>query len=412
MRIWLTKIISMGLMSSLILSCGKEEDTELADAGDLPQAGSINLSGLGGGSTALSLAERDCDAGSENMGWLMGLGLGAACNSTGFASNILLGSEDGDHDSDGELTCDDWTYAEENDQDAGILTGLICDPNFRTQRLVSYYGVGDGSATGIDFRDASATDDFTAAGSWLAGDEASFPAEIRLFTGTDLSSLTGIFDVQLDSVDKGNMGVRWQGLNVQSQFNNVSDATSCEASPSSETCFTQSLALYAPGTDVFEGFNVQVYADNKLDPTFLIVEGKFSYSATQASAWSVGDSNPCSTEMASTRKLHIRTVQKGTQIWSSAKFYDENDELHSCTVGAIDLFDSISTGYCENLADGASDFGQNPECTDITVADYDSIWGTETSFGYVTSDPTAIFDFTPKTVDGNEICTPDGCSSF
>jgi hypothetical protein len=148
------------------------------------------------------------------------------------------------------------------------------------------------------------------------------------------------------------------------------------------------------------GAQVIAYADNKLTPTFLIVEGKIQITKEIAAEWFQGNSNTATAEsevsksLLATREIYFRTVQKGGQLWGSFDFRNSDGKtIEAITTDAngkkLDLSALIKNGalnqnfagFCANL--GSSDL---TACRDIDPSKYEKIWVTDSGMPVLSDD--------------------------
>ena len=379
-------ILGLGCLSS----CSAEEEEEEgattvaedgAVAGDpnftgedsIPQVQAINLTGLGTGSTTLTLQDDDDSecAQAENAG-IFSLALGGACHSAGLASNLLLGDDGGDPGGDGNIDCADY---DTNNDDSGILMSLMCeDVMLQTPNVVSLgFGESDGTF-GVSFADFSSSDTTTAKGSWTAGSENNFPANIRMWTGSSFSDLSGIIGINLSSLSAGTvyfdstpfsdeMGF---AMKVEVSFDAKTDASSCATAPSDDNCHWQEVKIYSGEDEITNGppngFHLKIWADNIDTPTFLAIEGKYRYSDANAGTFD--------NFIPEIRHVYFQVIEQNDIIWGKFAFTDTNDAAVTHSSDAVNTFlTSLATdGICSNdLATDGQNFSEASTCAALGV---------------------------------------------
>ena len=415
-------LIVLSLLSS---GCGKkkeaaeDEEAEMGQVlangnaknptttGSVPQVGSINLGGLGDESSAAALNmteesdETKCSDGPD-MG-IFGLALGGACHTTGLASKLMLGSESGDNNKDGKVDCGDYTEGKDN----GIMLGLMCGDFFKRYdgiKAFSFENKEKADFLALSFADFNAADSLAAAGSWTKGDDTSYPANIRLWgSKTSFSALKGVFSANLSSLHAGEVQVDFENplkaerMRVSSTFaNNFDKKSGCAANPNASNCVFQEVKIYNPD-DLNEngapnGMHIRVLTDDKNAPTFYIIEGRYKYRAEKAAGFAQHG-------LGGTREIYFKTVQKSGQVWGQFNFLDENgnDVLPG---GLTDLIvAALKAGVCKSTVTGAD----VASCTEITPANYASLWLNRTGMDGMTTTPITT-DFETGKPTKSELC--------
>jgi hypothetical protein len=420
------KSVHLILAAGLVYGCGnKAEETEateeqqqqqvLANGNSsspestpaVPQVGSINLAGLGDDGTAASLRLADDAADKcnrENMG-VFGLALGGACHTSGLAARIMLGSEDGDHNGDGKLDCGDF----EEGKDRGIVLGMMCGDFFKRFDGIKSFAFAEPAASrylGLSFADFDADDGVTATGSWSKGNAASYPANIRLWgSETSLDAMTGLFAANLASLNEGEVQVdfnnpeKGEHLRASSKFtNNLATKANCASDPSTTNCVFQEVKIYNPDDTNQEGapngMHIRIMTDDKLAPTFYMLEGRYMYRAEK-----VGH---LPAFLQATREIYFRAVQQDGQIWGQFEFRDADGALVAGENALQNLIlAAVQQGQCKSISDGS-----DVTCTAVDPAQYASLWqGREAMDDMSTSPVTA--DFVNGKPVKQELCLAD-----
>jgi hypothetical protein len=354
------------LAATLFVGCGEEEAEDVGVVnGNFPRVHAIPLDGMFATSAALS--ENECDT--TGMNGIFGLPLGGACHTAPMASNLLVG------DTSPDFECAQ--YDPDSDAEYGLLIHLICAPwmQAKTQSML-FSETGDSGEEWIAISFEQFGDD-EAVGYWNRGGEGSYPADIRVWMGDAADDLTGVMAIHLESQDKGTVYLDRFGeedWDMQFDFNNPSDVSSCATTPSSENCFYNKIQIYAGEGAIADGppngFNLSVFADSKTTPNFTALEGKYRYTAEYAAA-SFTDDFAQQASLEDVRNIYFQTIKQENQIWGSFAFKDENDDSLTYSLGDADLFDILAEGRCSNIGDSDENFD---ECTTITPADYTSFW--------------------------------------
>ena len=386
------------VLSAIILftGCGEKDDEVVATtAGAIPNAQSIQLTSLFNSSAALA---DDTECSDEGMNGLFGLALGAACHTSPMAADLLIGENTPEN-----FSCDD--YKEDSDDEYGILINLICNPAFPAKlKTVLFNNEAEGEAIAISFAKFGPTE---VAGYWSRGSADSYPADIRIWFGDSIETLEGLVAIHLESVDEGTIyltgfkGDTGEDLNWQFKidYKNVADTSSCATSPSKDNCHSQDIKIYTGEGAISDGppngFNLSILANSKTNPDFMAIEGKYRY--TEATAAGFNDAFALESGLQATRQIYLQTIKKDTQVWGKFAFRDENDALLSYNVGSTDIFELVNNGNCSNIGDTDEDFD---ECTDITPADYDSLWQGESLMESITETPVDITVGDAPTTEG------------
>ena len=332
---------------------------------------------------------------------IFGMALGGACHTAPLGAMLLLGSETGDFDGDGDTDCDDLAAAESKRVDGqggpGLLMNLVCGDIFKTYSNITTLASQEtkGSSTeamGISFKDFAGN----GVGSWTAGNAASYPANVRIWGGTTIADMTGMIAMNLTSVNKGALYLKrlaspaeaGSGISGRVDFSNTTGA-SCKTTPNSENCNFQQIKFYGGEGEIVDGppnsFNLRIFADNKLAPTFLALEGRYRYS--DASAARTFGTDPA-TNARNFRQIYFRAVQKGGQIWGRFIFRDgAAAQITTYTVGNTnDLAGyGAEAGFCYNLGVEAA-----VPCTDVNYLDYASLWQGEEVLENLTASPAEV----------------------
>lgn len=291
-------ILTAGALSVALTACEEEkdddEDASSSNSGtsfpnsasnlpsgstatnpDVPDTQSINLSPLGSSSTSsLSLSsDTKCD-GASSRG-IFGLALGGACHTSSFASDFLLGETNGgDFNEDGEIDCSDFTAATAAGEEPGVMFQLTCNSLFQTYAVQSIAFSGeedDEDSMGISFADFTG-DTNTGVGTWYAGNADSYPANMRIYAGSDISDMTGFVALDMTNSSNGtlwiNLAERFEG---EVTFDLKDDASGCSADPSTTTCHFQEVKLFnsqpsGNGDEPPLGFHIRIFADSVSSP--------------------------------------------------------------------------------------------------------------------------------------------------
>ncbi|SMF81852.1 hypothetical protein [Pseudobacteriovorax antillogorgiicola] len=388
------KIVMTSLIGASLglVGCGAEEEEEDGDTvttDTVPQIQAIDLTGLGNG-TSTSLVEDDCDAASS--GGIFGLAFGGACHTAPFAENLLLGEDGGDPGGDGTVDCAD--YDSDND-DSGILMSLLCESFIQQNpNMVSMGFEDDGSAIAASFVDFDSTDTMTAVGAWSAGNSDSFPANIRMWSGTTLSDLTGIVGIKLSDLQNGTIyfdstpftSTGEQAIQVQVDFSAKDDASNCATSPSTDNCHWQEIRLYAGETLTTNGppngFHLRILANDVDAPTFMVLEGRYRYAE-----------NPnFGNGMSDTRQIYYQVVENNDVVWGTFAFLDANGDAISTGNTFVDAFltSLASDGICsDDLVTDANNNSQAKTCTELGVdaSVWTDLFTGQTDFTNITESP-------------------------
>lgn len=421
------KSVYIIVAAGLIYGCGKkEEDTEseeqrqqqvLAKGNSsspeaqpaVPQVGAINLSGLGndGADTAaLNLADGEggkCDAGPD-MG-VFGLALGGACHTSGLASKLMLGSEDGDHNGDGVLNCADFQEGE----DRGLVLGMMCGDFFKRFDGIKSFAFSEPAASrymGLSFADYAADDGVTAVGSWSKGNAASYPANIRLWgSKTSFETLSGVFAANLVSLDEGEVQVdfkdddKGEHIRASSKFkNNLATKANCESEPSDANCVFQEVKIYNPDDTEQQGapngMHIRIMTDDKKAPSFYVIEGRYMYKAEKVQHFPAF--------LHGTREIYFRAVQQSGQIWGQFEFRGSDGELLTGSTPIETLIlAAVQQGQCKTVSDG-----EDAACSAVDPSKYASLWLGRDAMDAMASSPVTA-DFTTGKPTKQELCLAD-----
>lgn len=384
------RALALGAMLFATASCSEDdEDVNPFVAGDFPGVADINLTQLGASAGTALTSGGDCET--DAVDGVFGLPLAGACFTAPFASNFLLGE-----DTNSTFTCDDYS----EDGDYGFLIHLICNPGLQDNMQSLAFGE-DGTAFSISF--AQWGTDSNAVGVWNRGGQNVYPADMRIWGGTDFENQTGLAAMKLTSADEGSVYIASLAApgttdplasEIRVDFKNVADASNCAASPSADNCYSQQIQILTPDEAVTDappaGFNLYIYGDDKDSPNFMAIEGKYRYSAAQAAAaWSGEDI----TALQDIRTIYFQVVQTGDEVFGKFEFKDESDQRLSFSVGSVDIFELLADGVCQDLSDGETE-ELNDTCDTITdFSIYDSLWRGEANVDSVTTSPVDV-DFT------------------
>ena len=384
--------------TNVITGCSKKKSSKPSSSeptGNLilvPDVQAINLNDLGSSqASGLTSNETNCSS-SEGRG-VFSYALGGACSLSPLVSQVLLGGPSGDYDNDGELTCADYDYAQEKKLDSGILLALMCESVFRAKSNVTkmlFDSEGEGFL-GISFEafDTSSS----AVGSWSSGNDASYPANVRLYTGASIESLSGL--VAMNLKDRAN-GVVWvnagaDNFSAKISFSSPTDATNCKSSPSKTNCYYQDIRIYTPsglGGGAPSGIHMQIWVDNKTEPSFYAIEGRYTYTASQADTI-FADFTP----FKDLRDLYFKTVKVDSNLWGIFDFKGENSANIVYPTTGQDFLALLRNpaGVCQDLASSTRD---NISGTCADSMKNLSIFEGSTTFAKITADPSTEVDFT------------------
>ena len=412
MKLNLRYIVTVSLIVGGVSHCSKKSSkkSEVNTSGTLvllPDVDSVNMNKLGSPESANLDETTDCAA-SENRG-IFSIGLGGVCSLAPFVSNLLLGGKSGDYDGDGALTCGDYDAAQAKDQEPGLLLSLMCDLTFRLKPNLTDLLVENetGKYLGISFTKFDAQS--AAAGAWSAGNDASYPANIRLYQGTDKDNLSGLIAMSLASRTNGTVWVDTGaegGFQAKVTFSTPKDTSQCKSNPSTTTCIHQDVRIYAKNGLSAQspyGIHLEVWVDNKESPSFYAIEGRYSYSAAVAEA--IWGSQPTLTALAATRDIYFKSVQSGSSLWGVFDFRGENDSTFTWAPSGIDYLAIMrsSNGICQDLASATRD-NISGTCADSmkTVP----VFAGFDSFAKISASPASEVDFAtnkPSTVGINQL---------
>lgn len=389
----------------------EDEEDENLQMVSLPDVRSIDLSNLGR-KASLRLADsakQPCDE-ELNLG-IFGLPIGAACHTSAMANGIIYGSAP-DRDNDNALTCADY---KSDAEDGGILAPLLCEKGLlKTPRLQSLRFVDEKSQNvAISFADFDPDDNLTALGNWTAKGEDSgrYPANIRFWSGQP--KLKRLLALSLSDGKNGQLAMdfninNYPGL-LTSDFTAPADATACSSTPGEQTCFSQNIKLktYGDPNTLIPGVTLRILADTRENPSFVIIEGKFSYPAEVAEKL-FASANGSPESFKKIREIYVRSVQKGTQIWGTFDFKDETGATIQTPMitenGVVDftkvLKDGVTnapySGVCQNRGTDAQ-----VACTEINYTDYAGVWKGDAAIAPVLPEFDITIDFSnPPVADG------------
>ena len=388
----------------------------------VPQVGAIALEGLGThamtvAATGAALVDNAC---SQDQLGVMGIALGGACNTAPFVSRILLGSRNGDFDGDGDVDCADFVAAKAAGADPGIMLNLLCESVMQATNNVTSLAFLTGKANAdaafaVSFKDFQ--NDVPAVGSWSHGTAASYPADIRIFRGRTLDTLSGLLALSLNDPNSGSVKLAGFGPSAQFSadvaFSNKKQAGKCADAPSTTNCHWQDVRIYGGEGSTAggppNGFHLKIFADDKEKPAFLALEGKYRYTTATSAATAAGQTGCPGGEMAKLRTVYFQTVQRGAQIWGRFSFLDGNGQSLACVSGGgVDPFAMLARpeGICQNVG---SD--RWVACTSIDYTNYVELWQGEATFSNVTESPVSVDVFAnPPTERG--LCTTAGCNAM
>jgi len=438
----LRKIVSMGALSAGLVfgasACKKSAEAEGDEASTvtgtgggggsgstsaydpaIPQVGSIVLSTLGTGETAAAaLTEGDeTNCGQSSLG-IFGMALGGACHTAPLAAKMMLGNQTGDFDGDGDSDCDDLVAAQAGAASggggAGILMHLICGEVFKKTANVTSLAFQETKEAqtetiGISFADFSGA----GVGSWTAGNIASYPADIRIWGGTTFGDLSGMVAMSLQNLNEGSLyinrlgepGSTGGGISGRIDFANA-DGSDCEETPSADHCNFQQVKFYGGEGDIVDGppnsFHLRIFADSKVAPKFLALEGRYRYSdALAARTWG----SHAGTNAPNIRQVYFRAVQKDGQIWGRFIFRDGSGaQITTYTIASPNdlTYFAQEQGFCQNLGSQAP-----VACSAISYATYNDLWVGEDAMENLTSSPANV-NWTGAPAR-QELCTLSQC---
>jgi hypothetical protein len=411
--LWGVQIL-LAMQLSGPIGCGSfagnpEEEEQVApkSEAEIPDVTRINLTNLGKADAALKLRgmgeypsrknqfsvfellanEGKTGCGQQDLG-LFGISIDAACTLSAISSNLLYG-ENPDRDGDGKLTCGDYRSGEE---DLGFLTPLLCEPAvLATKNIRSVRFEEDGVKTAISFEKFS--DDSAVIGNWTASgpETGRYPANIRAWRGTTDPQLDPVLAFALESIGLGTNYFDLRPLNEslvgEVAFSIPVSPEKCKSEPSKENCFWQDIQILITDAEKAlsgsspSGIHLVIFADNKQNPTFVAIEGKYRYDPAVAKKI-LDAAEPGPSLFKNTIEIYFRTVQVNEQLWGSFDFKDSEGK----TV-AMDILDDkgklISLtelmrngpggeaygGICQNLS--SKDLA---ECSRINYKDYAAVW--------------------------------------
>ncbi|MFK7826974.1 MAG: hypothetical protein AB8G05_22720 [Oligoflexales bacterium] len=361
----------------------------------LPDATSIQLGSLGvkqeGASLFLEenrellLNETERCQGSDQLG-VFGFALGPVCHTSYFIDDTLYGRSP-DRDGDGDLSCADYNL---DKNDLGILFPLLCEPGLLANPKIKTLNILEGSENfAISF--LPFIEDEFAVGSWTAigEDSGRYPGQIRIWSNQNRADLAGILGMKLNSKKSGQLFFDYRPLNsellgsieYETQFN----TEVCETKPSRENCHWQeSMFAGTKGSSSeapIPGMHLIVLANKKENPSFLVLEGKLSYTQEAAEKTWPESNAAAHQDFHTVREVYFRTVQKGSQIWGSFDFKNSDNLTIESIIDVsgfpIDLTKMMRNGssdipyqgICQNL--GSDEW---VDCVDINYQDYNSLW--------------------------------------
>jgi hypothetical protein len=217
--------------------------------------------------------------------------------------------------------------------------------------------------------------------------------------------MTGVFAANLLSLDEGEVQVDFENkekaehFRVSSAFkNNLSTKSNCESDPSESNCVFQSVKLFNPEDDSVggapNGMHLRIMTDDKINPTFYVIEGRYNYSAAKAAGFAEHG-------LDGTREIYFQTIQSGGQIWGKFEFRDSSDELISAPGVTGAILAVLGNGVCKNTSDGADE-----ACGDIDTSVYAGLWLGRTQMDSLTTIPVNA-DFVTGKPTKSELCLTD-----
>lgn len=389
-------------LTNVMAGCSKKKSKNNSDVeltGSLilvPDVQAINLNQLGSSESTKLTAEDQTDCTSTEGRGVFSFALGGACSLSPIVSEFLLGGLSGDYDADGKLTCADYDAAQQKNLNPGVLLSLMCESVFRDKSNVSkiLFESDDKSLLGISFEPFDTTS--SAVGNWNSGNEASYPANIRLYTGATVEGLNGL--VAMNLKDRAN-GTLWLNAGADQYsakitYSSPTDATNCKANPSKTTCFYQDIKIYSQnglGGGTPSGIHLQIWVDNKTQPTFYAIEGRYSYTSAQAATIAGGSAEM--SPFTGLRDLYFKTVKIDANLWGIFDFKGENSANIVFPATGLDFLALLrnSAGVCQDLSSTTRD-NISGTCTDSMKTL--SIFEGSSTFAQVTSDQTSDVDFT------------------
>lgn len=261
------------------------------------------------------------------------------------------------------------------------------------------------------------SDDPRGIGYWRleGGDEQRYPSRMRLWKPNASTVVQGITAWVLQSATEGKVSFdlsAWEKSHAGFfTFKVPGDANLCRSAPSQEHCYTQRLyyGRHAENDTIFNptGVDGWVMADRIVNPQFLILEGKATYSAADMTRV-LGDVPTLPTDLSNLRELYFRVVQTEQEIFFSLHHKDADGNTLIITMdtpfGRMDagklLRDGLSGqpygGLCQDLT-----VGTWKACTTIVPADFNALWLGESAFNAPTThvDLGISFDAPPQTTE-------------
>jgi hypothetical protein len=142
------------------------------------------------------------------------------------------------------------------------------------------------------------------------------------------------------------------------------------------------------------GMHLRVMTDDKINPTFYVIEGRYRYSEAKAAGFAAYN-------LDDTREIYFQTIQSGGQIWGKFEFRDVNDELLSLPGVTGAILAVLGNGVCKNTSDGADE-----TCGDIDTSKYANLWLGRAQMDSLTTTPVTA-DFATGKPTKSELCLTD-----
>jgi len=217
--------------------------------------------------------------------------------------------------------------------------------------------------------------------------------------------MVGVFAANLLSLDEGEVQVDFENkekeehLRISSAFkNNIATKANCESNPSENNCVFQSVKIYNPDDSKVDGapngMHLRIMADDKINPTFYLIEGRYRYSEAKAAGFAAHN-------LDRTREIYFQTIQRGSQIWGKFEFRDEEDSLVTLPGAGGAILSILNNGICKNTSTGA-----DAVCGDIDIGQYASLWLGRSQMDSVSTTPVTV-DFTNGKPTKSELCLVD-----
>lgn len=364
----------------------------------LPDASSIELTELGKGDAGLMLQDSSCSEDAE-LG-VFGFAFGPVCSGSPLIDNFLYGPNLSRVD-DQLISCAQ--YNPELD-DNGILFTLLCSDLFLQGDI--FQSIHIDSEFAISFTDFDISDNTDAIGTWTAAgdDDQRYPANIRVWWPDVGADLQGVLAMTLSSRTEGKLYVDFTGFDEPFQselaYGSPEDTSDCVAEPTVEHCHWQDMSFKGSESFVADGLpsgmRVLVLADAKVNPSFYRIEAKIRYSEDFAKQIFNPEDSSVPVNFDQVRTIYIRAVQKGSELWGSFDFQDENGATIISPLGDIDLARLLRDGFSNNDYAGICQQIGSDEliaCEDIDYLDYQDYWLGDTNFEGVAVDYSLPIDF-------------------